>query len=112
MKTIFRFIVGYLIGILIVVIISLQQGDFLDAVLHGLIICLPISGIIAVVTILILKISKVACLHAMMELCGLCIGLFSLMPSLWPIGFLLLVEIGVLLIVIFMRVLVFGIFHK
>jgi hypothetical protein len=112
MKTIFRFIVGYLIGTLIVVIMSLQQGDFLDAVLQSLITCLPISGIIAAVTILILKISKVACLLGMMELCGLCVGLFSDMPSLCPIGFLLIVEVGVLLIVISMRVLVFGIFHK
>src|SRR5690242_11393324 len=109
MKTIFRFTIGYFIGTLIVVIISLQRGDFPDVVARALLIGLLFSTVIAVLTIVILKLLNIISLIGVVELSGLCIGLFSLMFCIWPTGFLLIIECIVLSMVISTRLLIFRI---
>jgi hypothetical protein len=84
MKSLLRFVVGYAVGVLLVGSWLLSRGDAFESVARLLASWLPIAVVYGAIAATILRLNRLSRLLGMLELCGLCIGLFPLFSGLWP----------------------------
>jgi len=84
MKTIIRFAIGYAIGALLVGSWLMSQGDDLEGATRLLVSWLPIGAVYCAIAVIVLRASKLYRMVGMLELPGLCVGLFPLFSGLWP----------------------------
>jgi hypothetical protein len=84
MKTIIRFAIGYTIGALLVGSWLMSQGDALEGAARLLVSWLPIGAVYCALAVTVLRASKLHRMFGMLELSGLCVGLFPLFSGLWP----------------------------
>jgi hypothetical protein len=98
MKLVLRFIIGDIIGNVIVGFFLSAHGDYLSSVCKGLSLWIPMSVVYGAATIIILKRLGIAQLTGMMEICGLGIGLFPPFFGLWP-PYMWIWQLAVLLVV-------------
>ena len=84
MKAIVRFVIGYIVGALIVASILMARGDSLENTSRLLISWLPMVAAYGAVLVVALRLAKAAEWFGVFELCGMCVGLFPLISGLWP----------------------------
>jgi hypothetical protein len=84
MKTIIRFSIGYTIGALLVGSWLISQGDAVEGTTRLLVSWLPIGTVYGALVATALRAGKLYRMIGMLELSGLCVGLFPLFCGLWP----------------------------
>lgn len=84
-KPIKRFATGYLVGALLVGIwMIIAKGDSLKNPPLLVLLWLPITAVYCALAIVLLRRLKLIHLAGILELCGVCVGLFPPFCGLWP----------------------------
>lgn len=84
MKKLVRFAAGYVVGCLLTTAWVVSKGDPVENACWLLMWWLPIAAVYYAITIVVLRRLQIFGLIGMLELCGLCVGLFPLVSGLWP----------------------------